>query len=73
MSRIATIPVDFSNRDDDGAVRLVTRGTLDYCRQHGLVFSQGMAVVMSDGELKAEASLLHRDGMWVAEILKWLD
>jgi hypothetical protein len=73
MSSIATIPVDFSNRDEDGAVRLVTRGTLDYCRKHGLVFSEEMAVVMSDGELKAEAGLSQRDGMWVAQILKWLD
>lgn len=55
------IPVDFGNCDADGAVRLVTR------------VKEGLAVLLTDGELNATARVTMRDGMWVAVIVAWLD
>ena len=65
------IPVDFANADTDGAVRLITRGTTDHCKAHGIVFTEGMPVVMSDGEIVAEGTLSNREGVWVAVVNKW--
>lgn len=65
------IPVDFGNRDKDGAVRLVTRGTTDYLASHGISLAEGMRVLMSDGELSAEGTCTYRNGMWVAVVIRW--
>lgn len=71
MSSLKPIPVDFGNADEDGAVRLVTRGTLEYCKDHNIVLSDGMKVAMSDGEITAEGVVSKRGGLWVAIIQKW--
>jgi hypothetical protein len=65
------IPVDFSNADEDGAVRLVTQGTLQYCQDHGIEFVDGLTIVMSDGEISAEGIVSRRGGCWVAVVRKW--
>jgi hypothetical protein len=72
MSASPTIPVDFSNADEDGAVRLVTQGALEYCKDHGIVLSEGLKISMSDGEIAAEGILSQRGGFWVAVVHKWL-
>jgi hypothetical protein len=66
------VPVDFGNRDPDGAVRLSTRGTVEHLVAHGISLSEGMPITMSDGELTAEGTCTHREGMWVAVVKRWL-
>ncbi len=66
------VPVDFGNRDEDGAVRLITRGTIDHLRSQGIELSEGMPILMSDGELTAEGTCTQRNGMWVAVVSQWI-
>lgn len=72
MKPSAPIPVDFGNADEDGAIRLVTRGTLEYCKDHGIVLSDGMEITMSDGEVVAEGVVSRRKGFWVATVHRWI-
>lgn len=72
MKSSKRIPVDFGNADEDGAVRLVTRGTMEYCKDHNIVLSEGLRVTMSDGEVTAEGTVARRAGIWVARVEKWL-
>jgi hypothetical protein len=67
------IPVDFGNCDDDGAVRLETRGTVNYLKAHGMALSNGQKITMSDGEIIANGTCTRRDDMWVAVIEKESD
>lgn len=66
------IPVDFGNRDEDGAVRLVTKGTLAYLDRVGVQLTEGLLVTMTDDEVIAEGRCTLRDGVWVATINRWL-
>ena len=66
------IPVDFANADEDGAVRLVTRGTVEHLAAQGIALAPGLVVVMTDGEVVAEGRCELRDGQWVAHVTKWL-
>lgn len=72
MNTVAPIPVDFGNADEDGAIRLVTRGTLEYCKDHGIVLSDGLSIAMSDGEIMAEGVVSRRGGFWVATVKRWM-
>jgi hypothetical protein len=72
MNQASPVPVDFGNRDEDGAVRLVTRGTVEYLKSRGIALSEGLPLLMSDGELTAEGTCTLRQGMWVAVISRWL-
>jgi hypothetical protein len=65
--------VDFGNCDADGAVRLVTRGTLEALVKASLELSDGMEIVLSDGELSALGTVSMRDGMWSAIVTQWFD
>jgi hypothetical protein len=67
------IPVDFNNCDEDGAVRLITRGVDAYIEENSIKFNEGDNVMLSDGELFAKAVLSYRDNMWVAIASDWLD
>lgn len=71
MKRAASVPVDFGNRDEDGAVRLGTRGTVEHLKSHRIKLSEGMPIVMSDGELSAEGVCTQRHSMWVAIVSRW--
>jgi hypothetical protein len=71
MKQEPPVPVDFGNRDHDGAVRLVTRGTVEHLKSHGITLSEGMVITMSDGEITAEGTCAHRQGMWVAVVSAW--
>lgn len=68
---LTSVPVDFGNRDEDGAVRLVTRGTLEHLERHGIVLEEGLRITMTDDELFAEGRCTFRDGVWVATVEKW--
>ena len=72
MNQAAPVPVDFGNRDEDGAVRLVTQGTIEYLNSHGIILSEGLPITMSDGELTAEGTCTQRHGMWVAVVSRWV-
>lgn len=67
------VPVDFGNRDDDGAVRLNTRGTVEYLQRSGVELADGLSITMTDDELIAEGTCTLRDGIWVASIDKWIE
>lgn len=73
MRQITEIPVDFSNCDEDGAVRLVTQGTVDYLKSHNIELTEGLSILMSDGEIAAEGSCTRRGGMWVAVVSRWIE
>lgn len=66
-----TIPVDFTNRDDDGSVRLITDETIQFIVDRGIQLVNGGVVRLSNGEVIATGVLEHRDGIWVATGLKW--
>jgi hypothetical protein len=72
MNHTSPVPVDFGNRDEDGAVRLVTRGTIEYLKSHGIILYEGLPILMSDGELVAEGICTQRQNMWVAVISQWV-
>jgi hypothetical protein len=65
------IPVDFNNADEDEAVRLVTRGTLDFLRANAIELFEGMDVTITDGEILADAVVTMRHGAWVAVVGRW--
>jgi hypothetical protein len=67
------IPVDFNACDEDGAVRILSKSTMDHLKKNGISLSEGVTILMTDGELNAEGTLTFRDGMWVAKITRWLD
>jgi hypothetical protein len=71
MNQIITIPVDFGNADEDGAVRLVTEGSVEHLRFHNIELSEGMKVIVSDGELTADGTCTKRDNMWVVLVERW--
>lgn len=73
MSNQQIVPVDFNNREEDGAVRLTTRGTLLYFEQNCINVKINQRITMSDGELVAEGIIRIRDNMYIAEITAWLD
>ena len=65
------IPVDFSNRDNDGSVRLTTDETTQFIIDRGIQLVNGAVVCLSDGEVTAAGTLEYRDGVWIATALKW--
>jgi hypothetical protein len=67
------VPVDFGNRDDDGAVRLNTRGTVEHLRRNRIELVKGTRITMSDDELIAEGTCTLRGGIWVATVDKWIE
>ena len=67
------VPVDFGNRDDDGAVRLNTRGTVEHLQRSGTKLADGLSITMTDDELVAEGTCTLRDGVWVARFDKWIE
>jgi hypothetical protein len=68
----SSVPVDFGNREEDGAVRLVTRGTVEHLQRQGVSLREGLRIKMTDDELVAEGTCTLRDGIWVAVIERWL-
>lgn len=72
MKGAESVPVDFSNADEDGAVRLVTSGTIEYLSAQDIELFDGRVLLMTDGELLAEGECALRDGMWVARITRWV-
>jgi len=65
------IPVDFGNADEDSAVRLTIGGAVEYLRTNGIELTNGMRVLMTDGELTAEGVVELRGGMWIARITRF--
>jgi hypothetical protein len=72
MTTQNVVPVDSGNRDVDGAVRLITRGTSEYLKSHGITLVEGLPIVMSDGEVTAAGVCTLREGIWVAIVNRWM-
>jgi hypothetical protein len=68
MNAINNEPIfaDVNNCDQDGAVRLSTRGTLHDLDRLQLKFEEGQVVWISDGEIELLGNVTTRDGQWVA-------
>lgn len=71
MTELSPVPVDFNSSDEDGAVRLGTRGTVEHLRSRHIDLAEGMPIIVSDGEIVAEGTCTFREGMWVALIDRW--
>lgn len=65
-----TIFADFQNADIHGFVRLNTEGTRADLARVGLTLFEGLRLILSDGELEAEALVMKPgiEGLWRAQI-----
>lgn len=63
------IPVDFNAMNEDSSVRLNTRGALEALESDHIALREGMDIVISDGDLSANARVCIRHGIWSAEIV----
>lgn len=59
------VDVDFNNVEEDGAVRLHLPTTQRSLRKIGIILSDGMRLVVSDGEIEEVGIVTFRDGIWV--------
>jgi hypothetical protein len=57
---------DFANCDEDGAVRLVTSGTLADIERLQLSLFEGQKIWLTDNDVEVIGTLNFRNGMWVA-------
>jgi len=57
---------DFGNSDVDGAIRLITNGTLAEIARLGLSLAEGQRVWLTDNDIEVIATISFRDGKWVA-------
>lgn len=60
------IPVDFNAMNEDSSVRLMP-GSIDALKKAGLELREGTRMVITDGEIWAEATVCVRHGMWSAD------
>lgn len=63
---------DFNNADSRGRVRLNCAGTISDLRAKNMGLREGLEVVLSDGELVAEGTVLwsREEAIWVA-VIDW--
>ncbi|SRR5258708_6383695 len=57
---------DFANSDEDGAIRLVTNGTLADLKRMKLSLSNGQKIWLTDNDVEMVGTIASRDGIWVA-------
>lgn len=62
------ITVDFGNADQDGAIRLVTKGSIEDIERLDLTLVDGAKVWLTDNDVEAKGTLVLRDDMWVVVI-----
>lgn len=65
-----TLYADFNNADYTGRLRLNLNGTRTDLKRLGMVLSEGLRVVLSDGELSTSGlvQFSHAESIWVAEV-----
>jgi hypothetical protein len=56
---------DFGNSDPDGAVRLITDGTLDDLKRLNISLSEGMHLWLTDYDVEVTGNTTYRNGVWV--------
>ena len=56
---------DFGNSDEDGAVRLITEGTLADLKRMNIVLSEGMRIWLTDHDVEVTGNVTSRNGVWV--------
>jgi hypothetical protein len=57
---------DFGNSDEDGAVRLVTDGTLADLKRLEFSLAEGQRIWLTDHDVEMTGTVTFRNGMWVA-------
>ncbi len=57
---------DFGNSDEDGAVRLVTNGTLADLKRLEFSLAEGQRIWLTDHDVEMTGTVAFRNGMWVA-------
>ncbi len=67
MKTINTKPIfaDFNNQEEDGAVRLDTRGTLHDLDQQNIILKDGDYLWVTDTEIEVRGQVEFRDKIWV--------
>lgn len=60
------IYADFGNADEDGAIRLITNGTLADLDKMHISLEEGQKVWLSDGDVEVRAEVKRRGNIWVA-------
>lgn len=65
MQTINQAPVfaDFANRDVDGAIRLITEGTLSDIKRLQLSLAEGQHIWLTDNDVEVIGTLTFRDGV----------
>lgn len=58
--------VDFGNAEEDGAIRLITNGTLADLERMNISLKEGQGVWLTDGDVEINGEIEFRVGMWVA-------
>ena len=59
------IDIDYNNADEEGAIRLNTRGSVRSIEELGIQLHEGQLVWISDGELDYLGIVIWRRDMWV--------
>jgi hypothetical protein len=72
MGEKLTLYADFNNADATGRLRLNCKGTLDDLETLEKRLEEGLDVIVSDGELQAEATVVRsqEENIWVA-VIDW--
>lgn len=72
MTEKFTLYADFNNADARGRLRLNCQGTLDDLATMQKILREGLEVVVSDGDLQADAVVVRskEEEVWVA-VIDW--
>jgi hypothetical protein len=68
MTPVNSQPIfaDFGNSDEDGAVRLVTDGTLADLERLNISLAEGQIIWLTDNDMEMTGTVTFRNGIWVA-------
>jgi hypothetical protein len=68
MTPVNSQPIfaDFGNSDEDGAVRLVTDGTLADLERLNISLGEGQVIWLTDNDVEMIGTVAFRNGIWVA-------
>ena len=60
------VDVDYNNMDEEGGIRLTTKGSKESIEKLGIRLEEGQLAWISDGELDYLAVIIQRRDIWVA-------
>lgn len=72
MFKPLVVYADFNNSDALGRLRLNIAGAVEDIRRQGLTLRNGLRLVLSDGDLEADATVVFSttEGIWVG-VIDW--